>query len=99
MNIGYTCYADELTITVANDIGDQIYEFNQSAGAAVALTTPTLTHSVSDTGSCAVTYKLYGYDDADDVWLDYADGSTPLAYIVDSFNTSTGAISVLNTNG
>lgn len=50
----YACWVDKLSITIANDISDQIYEFG--AGAQ-ALTAPTVTQTVT---GCEITYKVFG---------------------------------------
>ena len=46
-----------------------------------------------------MTYALFGFNTASDKWEDFSDASTPLAYIVNAFSTSTGKVTVKNTNG
>lgn len=91
----YACWTDELSISTTNDIADQIYEF----GAAKALTTPTVTQSVS---GCQITYKVFGNFNAfgqQQIWQDYSNCSNCLNYIISTFSTTTGAITVLNASG
>lgn len=83
----YLCASDALSITIANNILDQAYTFNQ---AALALPTPVITH----TAGCAMTFKLFAYFDVNDAWEDHADASSPLASFVSGFNPSTGVASI-----
>jgi len=96
VEIDHVCRADELSITIANDIGDATYTFNESSGAAVDIATPTVTNSVAD---CTVAYALFGFNTASDKWEDFSDATGPLAYIISAFNTTTGKVTVLNTAG
>ena len=57
----YACWTDSLSISEANNIKDQIYEFGQSSGANVSLTLPTITQTVT---GCTLAFQVYGYFNA-----------------------------------
>jgi hypothetical protein len=75
----YACWADNLSITLANDIADQIYEFG---GTALPLTAPTVTQT--ETG-CEITYKVFGLFNSvgsNQIWKDSSACSNCLDYII-----------------
>jgi hypothetical protein len=84
----YACISDELTITaVTSDINAQTYTYG---AAALTIPTPAITQTVS---GCAKTFKLYAFSPLNNVWRDFAEGTTPLPFVT-GFVTSTGVATV-----